>query len=721
MNLKVTVVIALLVTIVLLSSLVALGQIHHGADYPPIELELDGEKKVAISGIYECGGQKLYVDIPSSYGENKIRFKSSSSCYYTIIGYYTPSGDYESLISDCQMSNSAEVPVTPGQRVNLNVVICKDYVTRSGPAEVKVWVESLTPTPTTAPTTAPSTTTGTAKLTDDFAEVKGNFPALLSDNDDSTYVRGGLGAPTSDYEAKFTMEVQETDTLKFNAKVNCLSGHCGGKTVCGFLFFAKNHETGEYDKFSGAPWDPPGIHEYELTLEDASKYIRNGEVDFFFSFHCNMDGYVMEFKQIGGVPSYTAPTAAPIEVTPEPTLTPIPVPTDIVVTLPDVITIGPGVEKCVDYTIEYKGSATKKYSYYARIDDTSIAVFPTGLSIMDDIYKLQLKPGDIRRQTFDVKGKKEGETKITVELHDESDKTIFTKDVRVVVTTSPVVKKIMDVKVQLDRPHTLGMAISGTGIKGTDTWENVARNELYKGQDYFKTAQDEGFFTTIYKMLSLAFTGLALDAHVNDLPKQFKDLNAISLSELTSKPELISGFTENMMNVYSAVKAEPDSKFMRYMNKGTALISSGGLSAYTDVCDVIMNELEADAQYNIDRATLCYSMSYHAMRMHEIATKKDLKEEDVEEYFFHAKSFILLKKAEALLNYRELEVTLGGTGMFSRSSIAIATDAVAISTIESRLAYLENQKDETEKYLESLDSCMKTMDYLEKELWEVGA
>ena len=200
--------------------------------------------------------------------------------------------DYADAFAIYPLEDAASV----GRLVGAPGVIVSDYADAFMYGELTAPPFAPTPTPTPTPT---SEATVTAEITNNFAEVKGDFPALFSDNDDSTYVRGGLGAPNSDYEAKFTMKVQETDTLEFNAKVNCLSGYCGGKTVCGFLFFAKNHETGEYDKFSGAPWDPPGIHEYVLTLEDASKYIRNGEVDFFFSFHCNMDGYVMEFKQMG--------------------------------------------------------------------------------------------------------------------------------------------------------------------------------------------------------------------------------------------------------------------------------------------------------------------------------------------------------------------------------------------------------------------------------------
>lgn len=255
------------------------------------------------------------IKIPDFYNGDKIRVSSRS--LDTDDGHtferLSQSGVWTSLFAigeSCKMRHEFLLPVSPGEVVTLKGHVCG----RSYGASIIVSAKSTAPATTSEPTPTSTPTTVTAKLTDDFAEVKGDFPALFSDNDDSTYVRGGLDAPNRDYEAKFTMNVQETDTLKFNAKVNCLSGHCGGKTKCGFLFFAKNHETGEYDQFSGAPWDPPGIHEYVLTLEDASKYIRNGEVDFFFSFHCNMDGYVMEFKQMGVAPPYTAPTTGTAKV-----------------------------------------------------------------------------------------------------------------------------------------------------------------------------------------------------------------------------------------------------------------------------------------------------------------------------------------------------------------------------------------------------------------------
>ena len=137
-----------------------------------------------------------------------------------------------------------------------------------------------------------------AGISDDFAQVKGSFPALFSDGKDSTYVRGGNRGGSDDWDAKFSMKVKEADDLKFRVRVNCLTGGCGGKTVCGFQFFARNRSTGEYDRFDGAPWEAPGFHEYEITLEDASNYIKDGEVEFHFSFQCNMDGYVTEFRQI---------------------------------------------------------------------------------------------------------------------------------------------------------------------------------------------------------------------------------------------------------------------------------------------------------------------------------------------------------------------------------------------------------------------------------------
>jgi hypothetical protein len=156
---------------------------------------------------------------------------------------------------------------------------------------------------TTAPppdrTTSPPTKTSGygATLIDEFAAMKGTFPQLFSDGSDSTYVGGGIYA--GDWDGKFLLPVKDTDVIKFRARVECFKGSCGGKDVCGFCFHAKNEKTGKYDLLSSAPWDPPGIHEYTLVINNPDDYIQNGRVEFWISLQCNMDGRVMEFYQIG--------------------------------------------------------------------------------------------------------------------------------------------------------------------------------------------------------------------------------------------------------------------------------------------------------------------------------------------------------------------------------------------------------------------------------------
>jgi len=151
-------------------------------------------------------------------------------------------------------------------------------------------IKTLTPKPE-------EDTSQTGEITDDFAEVAGQFPQLLSDGDDATYVRGGIIA--GDWVAKFTLSVEQSSQLAFLVRVNCISAGCNGSEVCGFIFMIKNQTTGMFEKLEGAPWEEPGIHEYQLYIENPVAYIENDMAEFKFSFECNMDGYVTEFRQIG--------------------------------------------------------------------------------------------------------------------------------------------------------------------------------------------------------------------------------------------------------------------------------------------------------------------------------------------------------------------------------------------------------------------------------------
>ena len=253
-----------------------------------------------------------------------------------------------------------------------------------------------------------------------------------------------------------------------------------------------------------------------------------------------------------------------------------------------------------------------------------------------------------------------------------------------------------------------------------DTWEDVARYEFLKGKMHSKKAQVEGNFNIVYKALSWISKAISLKADVKDIGTQYKTLDSISLSKLTSNPKLIADFANNMANIY-AETSKTDSEVMRFIGSLSSAYTSEGLSAYTHVSNFIMSELKQSEHYDMEQATLGYSKAYHAMRMDEIATKKDVTEEEVKEYFRHVKAFLLLKKTEARVDYRETYATWGGTGVFSRSSIAIITDALGITTGESRLEGLENYNVVCVKWLERLDTNIEYMDSLEKELLGVGA
>jgi len=182
-----------------------------------------------------------------------------------------------------------------------------------------------TPTPSPSPTIQPSPTADNdaGEITDGFANVVGDFPMLFSDGSDSTYVRGGILA--GDYDAKFTMEVEQVPELKFLTRVKCIAGGCGDEEVCGYRFYARNWQIGEFDRIDGVPWEAPGIHEYELVVGDSDVYSQNGVAEFWFSFHCNMDGYVTEFYQIT---DDVQPSPIPTK-TEEPSPTPTPSPSEV--------------------------------------------------------------------------------------------------------------------------------------------------------------------------------------------------------------------------------------------------------------------------------------------------------------------------------------------------------------------------------------------------------
>jgi hypothetical protein len=132
-------------------------------------------------------------------------------------------------------------------------------------------------------------------ITDDFGDIEGNFPDLFSDNDDNTYVLGGLGASGWDSDGKFKLYVGDAKSLSIRAKVDCFSGGCGSHSGCVYYYKFYNKITGIYDVIK-SQWIDIGVDEIDFQVQAAEQYIdSNNFLQILISFECNMDGKVLEF------------------------------------------------------------------------------------------------------------------------------------------------------------------------------------------------------------------------------------------------------------------------------------------------------------------------------------------------------------------------------------------------------------------------------------------
>jgi hypothetical protein len=721
-----------------------------------IYLELDGESKsVAKSGI-------IRVYIPDSYKDSEARLTSTSGQYH-IFFQLTPSGDYKqrnSLGKElCQRQCTVLFPVTPGEFQELKVVTCKDYVgwTESG-ASISVSVSSISPV-RSEPTPEPTPTMATKKVyvtneDDDTLRVLlwvNNEKGAVQDVPSGVRKWFGDYSLSSDCKHYFLINWYDEDAIgeqmnsvltdddvvnliaekdeKPKVDLKTRSEPASATGTAKIYMINEYHQVvdtilyidGEYKDVEYVPPDAWKYHHGDYELSDGTHTFRISWVD-------PSDYQAREYEISGYI---RAGGTAPITLTvgngeSAPTLEPTTGTVEVYVN-----------NECDEEIYIY----LDRDNYYY----TSTELVPSGSSNYHfGNYELSEDVHVFKIEWTDYESGEDDEAEVSEYISAGETTTVtLTAEKREVVVPTPVptdIATFMDILP--DNPYAMkGIVAAGVPPQNArnyessgkylslydyvpqtpaDTWEDVARYELVKGKMHSKKAQVEGDFNIVYKTLSWISKATSIKTNVKNLGSQYKTLDSISLSKLTSNPKLIADFANNMANIY-AETSKTDSEVMRFIGSLSSAYTSEGLSAYTHVSNFIMSELKQSEHYDMEQATLGYSKAYHAMRMHEIATKKDVTEEEVKEYFRHVKAFLLLKKTEARVDYRETYATWGGTGVFSRSSIAIITDALGITTGESRLEGLENYNVVCVKWLERLDTNIEYMDSLEKELLGVGA
>jgi hypothetical protein len=200
-------------------------------------------------------------------------------------------------------------------------------------------------------------------------------------------------------------------------------------------------------------------------------------------------------------------------------------------------------------------------------------------------------------------------------------------------------------------------------VSPATSWEDVARLALLESKNHYSYAQNLGYFKSLYNVLSIFYIAQSFRESLRDIPKQFNALKtAGSAKELVKQKDTIIGLTSNLTGIYDTVIGldrsgaaelgfpEIDSRVMFIIGA----VSSGGWSVLGDISkSMFIENAKYSINYEMKKALLSSSLTYHAQLLHELAVKDDISAEEVSEFFFHAKRITVLKQLEALMDMED--------------------------------------------------------------------
>ncbi|MFH0955212.1 MAG: hypothetical protein V1777_03855 [Candidatus Micrarchaeota archaeon] len=257
------------------------------------------------------------------------------------------------------------------------------------------------------------------------------------------------------------------------------------------------------------------------------------------------------------------------------------------------------------------------------------------------------------------------------------------------------------------------------------SWEEVANYELRKGKRHLTNGTNVGYFKTAANGIQKLYKVASFLNALNQLPDQINALTNIkNLDELKQNAQLVIEFTDNMVSVSSTIventiasremKITPEDKslFSALKENGTwalEVAGSGGFSLLADASNALFSENATQSiAYEIEAGNICLLKARHAQEAKQIAEKSAPTEQELQEYFFHVKSYLALSKAEIALRYRDdVAVWRNKTDLAVRFYSFIGGS----SDIEATLAQKKADADAMIKLIEKME---KNVEELEK-------
>lgn len=233
---------------------------------------------------------------------------------------------------------------------------------------------------------------------------------------------------------------------------------------------------------------------------------------------------------------------------------------------------------------------------------------------------------------------------------------------------------------------SLKRLIFGVGVQGSAaySWYDVSRYEFLKGQERLNNARRMGYFKSLYTALDKLYVAASLRESLQALKTDLDKLLSIgSASKLVENIDTLVSFSGNLKEIYGQVYEltsseapkvgiqKEDSAVMDIIGGltwGAGLVASGGWTLLADVAHGITSNTGISINYEMQMASLNLALAYHAERMAKLtsfeaenkygyiyaeAREEGMTLEEAQEFFYHAERFLMLKKLELLLKYRD--------------------------------------------------------------------
>ncbi|MFH1240698.1 MAG: hypothetical protein V1672_05835 [Candidatus Diapherotrites archaeon] len=286
------------------------------------------------------------------------------------------------------------------------------------------------------------------------------------------------------------------------------------------------------------------------------------------------------------------------------------------------------------------------------------------------------------------------------------------------LTGSPE-QAIEDYRKDYVRPMFYGL---GGYAAATNNWEDIARYEFEKAQLHMYNAKNLGYFKTLSKGIKYVHTFASVVDAALQAPEQFETLrNLKTAGDLAGNAGTLFSFTDNMTSIYGGMY-EADQlasgkvgipKVDYIIMKGIAVAGSGPMVLLADISNAVFNEEIANASmnYEIEMASINLASAYHAQKIHELIPKSESEtrtKEQFQEYFSHAEGFIVMKKIENIMQYRD-------SIMIYKEKPALSVKVMNFLGAVDIDEYMEEKKQDYDDFMETYDEMHEHLKEIKEE------